>query len=47
VAKSKKQEKPPKNRQKPDKRKSKKSTNPASGISSDDPNQQMKQKNQL
>jgi len=44
VAKSKKQEKPPKNRQKPDKRKSKKSTNPASGISSDNPNQQVKQK---
>jgi len=44
VAKSKKQEKPPKNRQKPDKRKSKKSTNPASGISSDNPNQQAKQK---
>ena len=44
MAKSKKQEKPPKNRQKPDKRKSKKSTNPASGISSDNPNQQAKQK---
>ena len=44
MAKSKKQEKPPKNRQKPDKRKSKKSTNPASGISSDNPNQQVKQK---
>ena len=44
MAKSKKQEKPPKNRQKTDKRKSKKSTNPASGISSDNPNQQVKQK---
>lgn len=44
MAKSKKQEKPLKNRQKPDKRKSKKSTNPASGISSDNPNQQVKQK---
>ena len=44
MAKSKKQQKPPKNRQKPDKRKSKKSTNPASGISSDNPNQQAKQK---
>ena len=44
MAKSKKQEKPLKNRQKPDKRKSKKSTNPASGISSDNPNQQAKQK---
>ena len=44
MAKSKKQAKPPKNRQKPDKRKSKKSTNPASGISSDNSNQQVKQK---
>ena len=44
MAKSKKQEKPPKNRQKDDKRKSKKSTNPASGISSDNSNQQVKQK---
>ena len=41
MAKSKKQEKPPKNRQKPDKRKS---TDPDSGISSENPNQQVKQK---
>ena len=44
MAKSKKQEKPPKNRQKPDKRKSKESTNSASGISSVNSNQQVKQK---
>ena len=44
MAKSKKQEKPSKNRQKPDKRKSKESTNSASGISSDNSNQQVKQK---
>ena len=44
MAKSKKQEKPAKNSLKDDKRKSKKSTNPASGISSDNSNQQVKQK---
>ena len=44
MAKSKKQEKLPKNRQKPDKRKSKESTNSANGISSNTPNQQLKQK---
>ena len=44
MAKSKKQEKPAKNSQKDDKRKSKESTNPASGISSDNSNQQVKQK---
>ncbi|MGB1533006.1 MAG: hypothetical protein ACPG9C_09585, partial [Acidimicrobiales bacterium] len=44
MAKSKKQEKPPKNRQKPDKRKSKESTKFANGNSSDNPNQQVKQK---
>ena len=44
MAKSKKQEKLLKNRQKPNKRKSKESTNSANGISSDTPNQQVKQK---